>query len=124
MSHLRQLKKHSTSLLAELGDSPEEVAASLEAAGVLGVPGSNRSCAIALYVGALMGTHPRVRSVAVGQCSLVVNLVTADLRPAGRLAVQLPKPVRRFVAGFDAGCYPMLNRSHQTAPRVSMATPR
>lgn len=117
MSHLRQLKKHSTELLTHLGDSPEEVAASLEQAGVHGVPGSNRSCAVALYVGALMGAHPRVRSVAVGQCSLLVNLVTPDLRPGGRLLVQLPKPVRQFVAEFDAGHYPGLNRPPHAVPR-------
>ncbi len=120
MSHLRQLKKRSTELLADLGDSPREVAASLERAAVLGVPGSNRSCPIALYVGALMGTHPRVRSVAVGQCSLMVNLVTPDQRPGGRLVVQLPKPVRQFVAEFDAGHFPRLNRLPDTLLRTTV----
>ncbi|MGA2835624.1 MAG: hypothetical protein ABSF84_03405 [Acidimicrobiales bacterium] len=116
MGDLRQIRKHAHTLLDELGRSPDEVAASLEAAGVRGVPRSNSSCAIALYTAALMKADSRIRSVAVGPCSLVIDLARrTDSRPGGKLSVQLPKPVRGFVAGFDASRYPMVVRE-RTAP--------
>lgn len=59
MSDLRQLKKQTSALLDGLGTGPDEVAESLEAAGVHGVPKDNRSCAVAVYVSALMGSDPR-----------------------------------------------------------------
>ncbi len=111
MSHLRQLKKQTNGLLAGLGRTPEEVAESLGQVGVQGVRKSNRSCAVARYVTAVMGAEPEIRSIAVGPCSLVVNLVHPDdSKPAGRLLVQLPKAVRQFVSAFDAGSFPSLER--------------
>ncbi|MGD0311369.1 MAG: hypothetical protein ABSC90_02810 [Acidimicrobiales bacterium] len=111
MSHHRRLKQQTNQLLAGLGSSPDEVAVTLESAGVQGVPKSNQACAIALYLRALMEADSGVRSVAIGPCSLVMEIITPpDGRPAGRLVVQLPKPVRRFVAAFDAQQYPMLTR--------------
>jgi hypothetical protein len=65
-----------------------------------------------------MGADPRVRSVTVGHCSMVIALATPDLRPAGRLLVQLPKPVRRFVSAFDALKYPDNIRRPVTPMRV------
>ena len=126
MSHLRQIKRKTRGLLAELGDTPDEVAATLRSTGVQGVPRDNRSCAVALYLSALVGTEPRIRSVTVGHCSLMITLVApGDARPAGRLWVQLPKPVRTFVAAFDARQYPEVTRETTAAaaaalgPRVS-----
>jgi hypothetical protein len=122
MSQLRELKKQTNVLLAGLGSGPDEVAASLQTAGVSGLPKNNRSCAIALYLSALMGPDPRVRSVAVGHCSLVIQLAALpDLRPAGRLLIQLPKPVRQFVAAFDARQYPMIVRQAATSTEASPA---
>ena len=118
MSDLRRLKKQTNGLLAELGRSPEEVAASLGRVGIEGVPKSNRSCAVALYLMAVMGGEPVVRSVTVGPCSLVINLIgPKNDRPGGRLLVQLPKPVRRFVAAFDAGHFPGMVRDKPMAER-------
>ena len=116
MSYLRTLKRHTSTLLAGLGDSPDEVAESLRAAGVTGVPRDNRSCAVAVYVSALMGSEPRIRSVAVGHCALSISLLTPDRRPAGRLMVQLPKPVRRFVADFDDERYPSVTARPDRGP--------
>jgi len=122
MSDHRQLKKQTRALLTELGASPDQVATSLETAGVHGVPKNNRSCAIALYVTALMGADRRVRAVRVGRCSLLIDTVSApDARPSGRLQVQLPKPVRQFVAAFDAQSYPTIIRS--PSPRPASAVP-
>ncbi|HZM53924.1 MAG TPA: hypothetical protein VFC03_02740 [Acidimicrobiales bacterium] len=125
MSDLRQIKKHVNALLDGLGKSPDEVAASLHAAGVQGVPKSNSSCAIALYAAALMKADPRVRSVAVGPCSLMINLAKPrDSRPGGRLSVQLPKPVRGFVAAFDARQYPMVVRDQSADLKVPSSIAR
>jgi hypothetical protein len=110
MSHLRRLKRETTSVLTQLGKSPEEIATALRAASVQGVPKDNHFCAIAVYLTSLMGAEPSIRSVTVGPCSLLINLVGPNNRPAGNLLVQLPKPVRQFVAGFDALQYPTVVR--------------
>ncbi len=111
MSDRRQLKQETRSVLAGLGASADEVARSLASAGVNGVPKNNRSCAVAIYLNALMGSDRRVRSIKVGHCSLFIEMASASgTRPAGRLQVQLPKPVRQFVAAFDAHSYPAVTR--------------
>jgi hypothetical protein len=69
-----------------------------------------------------MGSDPRVRSIKVGHCSLLIDTVSAPgLRPSGRLQVQLPKPVRQFVAAFDAQNYPAIMRG-QSKPSPSVLT--
>jgi hypothetical protein len=119
MSEYRQLKRQVGDLLVGLGTTADEVASSLDASGVRGTPRSNRTCPVALYLSAVMGADPRVRSVTVGHCSMVIALATPDLRPAGRLLVQLPKPVRRFVSAFDALKYPENVRRPSTPARVA-----
>jgi hypothetical protein len=116
MSDLRQLKRQTRTLLTELGASPDEVFESLSAAGVHGVPKDNRSCAVARYVTVLMGADPRIRAVNVGHCSLLIDTAAPpEFRPSGRLLVQLPKPVRQFVAAFDARRYPDIIQERPTA---------
>ncbi len=110
-------------MLDGLGASPDEVAATLMAADVHGVPTDNYSCAIAVYMNSLLAGEPCIRSVAVGHCSLVISLVHEDHRPAGRLHVQLPKPVRQFVAAFDARQYPEVMRSEPVRPVEPVAVP-
>ena len=111
MGELRDIKQRVGTLLEGLGHDPDEVASTLEAAGVQGVPRSNTSCAVAVYASAVMQADPRIASVAVGPCTLVLTLVKPDDgRPAGKLVVQLPKPVRGFVDGFDAVRYPRVIR--------------
>ena len=118
MSEYRQLKRQVGDLLVGLGTTADEVASTLDAAGVRGTPRSNRSCPIALYLSAVMCADPRVRSVTVGHCSMVIALVAPDLRPAGRLLVQLPKPVRHFVSAFDALRYPENVRAPSATVRI------
>lgn len=111
MGDLRAIKKRVGCLLGELGRSPDEVADALHQAGVQGIPRSNASCAVAVYAAALLQADPRIRSVAVGPCTLVLTLTRDDgTRPGGRLVVQLPKAVRGFVHGFDARAYPEVVR--------------
>ncbi len=122
MSEHRQLKVQTRTLLTGLGTCPDEVAESLRAAGVHGIPKNNRGCAVALYLGALMGSDPRVRSIKVGHCSLLIDTVSSPgLRPSGRVQVQLPKPVRQFIAAFDAQNYPAITRG-QRQPSPSALT--
>lgn len=121
MSELRQLKRQSRALLTELGSSADEVSESLQAAGVRGVPRNNRSCAVAVYLTALMGSDPRVRSVNVGHCAVLIETAASPgFRPTGRLLVQLPKPVRQFVAAFDALEYPAVIRESPKEPRQAL----
>ncbi|MGA3146723.1 MAG: hypothetical protein ABSF33_04505 [Acidimicrobiales bacterium] len=125
MSELRQLKRQTRTLLTELGTTPDEVFESLNAAGVNGVPKDNRSCAVARYLTALMGSDPRVRAVNVGHCSLLIDTAAPpEFRPTGRLLVQLPKPVRQFVAAFDARRYPAIIQEQPAAGTAAAAGPR
>jgi len=110
MGELRDIKRRVGALLESLGHDPDEVASALEVAGVQGVPRSNSSCAIALYASAVMKADPRIKSVAVGPCTLILTLLKDDGRPGGKLTVQLPKPVRGFVDRFDAAHYPRVLR--------------
>ena len=126
MGELRGIKQRVGTLLEDLGHDPDEVASTLEAAGVQGVPRSNTSCAVAVYASAVMQADPRIASVAVGPCTLVLTLVKPDDgRPAGKLVVQLPKPVRGFVDGFDAVRYPRVLRlrTDVAAPALPSAGP-
>jgi hypothetical protein len=67
MSEYRQLKRQVGDLLVGLGTTADEVASSLGASGVRGTPRSNRTCPVALYLSAIMGADPRVRSVTIEQ---------------------------------------------------------
>jgi hypothetical protein len=126
MGELREIKRRVEALLEGLGHDSDEVASSLEAAGVQGVPKSNTSCAIALYASAVMKADPRIKSVAVGPCTLILTLLKEDGRPGGKLTVQLPKPVRGFVDEFDAAHYPTVLRlqsEESQAPALVVPTP-
>ncbi len=124
MGELRDIRRRVGALLEELGRDPDEVASTLEAAGVQGVPRSNTSCAVAVYASAVMKADPRIRSVAVGPCTLILTLVKPeDGRPAGKLVVQLPKPVRGFVDGFDAARYPRVLRLEVAGSATASAAP-
>jgi len=119
MNHLRQIRKQTSGLLEALGNSPDEVAETLLSNGVHGVPRDNHSCAVARYMSVVVGSEPSVRSVTVGPCSMMISLVRPDdNRPAGRLQVQLPKPVRDFVAAFDDRQYPMVTQEPAPEPRA------
>jgi hypothetical protein len=126
MGELREIKRRVEAQLEGLGHDSDEVASSLEAAGVQGVPRSNTSCAIALYASAVMKVDPRIKSVAVGPCTLILTLLKEDGRPGGKLTVQLPKPVRGFVDEFDAAHYPTVLRlqsEESQAPALVVPTP-
>lgn len=105
-------------LLASLGSSRSAVAASLEAAGVRAVP-RNRECSpISLYVTAVIGADPNVKSV-----SVVGDAVAVDLRAWWRpvVTVTLPPAVHDFIEAFDASCYPALLPGEHRPRKADMA---
>ncbi len=93
-------------LLVELGSDAAEVALSLEAVGVRGEPHSKLNCAIAEYLSVIVGSERVVREVRVTGRTVVIG----KYHGVRRVRVRLPRPVREFVAAFDAGAYPNLVR--------------
>jgi hypothetical protein len=91
-------------LLTGLGASGSEVARYLAEREVAGTAGDRNHCAVARFLSAVVGAEPGVRSVQVFRRLAVLNLE----RRWPWTFVVLPKPVRRFVAAFDAGCFPEL----------------
>lgn len=107
----RRLRDQVGELLVALGANRSEVAASLCDAGVWGARKDPSCCAVASYLGAVVGADPRVRSLTAGQCrvKIVLNGPVRFLPPAV-VRVPLPRPVRQFIVAFDRGMYPMLVR--------------
>jgi hypothetical protein len=87
-----------------LGTTPKEVASKLAAYGVAGRQGDAANCAIARYMGAIIGTEPGVRAISVFDRSIRVTLTPGHLP----VVVRLPRPIAKFVRAFDSGCYPEL----------------
>jgi len=100
-------------LLAGLGSTESEVAQTLRSAGIEGTKKSARDCALALYLRAVVTGDMRVGSIVVWGPTIVVHR-TGGLRLPIRLAV--PAPVRTFIAGFDLGDYPELQRDGTGGP--------
>ena len=111
MGRRRQLREQTAELLAGLGTSRAAVAASLCDAGVWGTRNNPSCCAVASYLGAVLGADPRVRSLTTGQ-SQVKIIINGPIRflPSSVVRVPLPPSVRQFVVAFDRGVYPMLVR--------------
>jgi hypothetical protein len=102
----RKVIRHQTRhLLRELGVDADGVAAALAAEGVRGRPHNVGGCAMAVYVGAVLGSDRRVHSITVGNARLWIRTRPRWSRPIG---VRLPSPVRQFIVAFDAGRFPRL----------------
>ncbi|MCK4177500.1 hypothetical protein [Aciditerrimonas ferrireducens] len=101
------VRQQTAALLHSLGATPGEVAASLAAAGVRGVPANSRECAVAVYLGAVVSADPRVRGVKVCKSEVLVERSGWWRRS---VVVPLPSAVRQFIAAFDARSYPELVR--------------
>jgi hypothetical protein len=120
MDSRRQLKQQIRDLLADLGGSHREVAACMRRAGIRAVPKNPEGCAIALYLGAVLGADSRMESVSVGSNCLKAS--TKQSTPFslfhGTMLIPVPKAVGQFIAAFDEGCYPELVRD-EPAHRVA-----
>lgn len=102
----RSLRHDVTLFLDELGSTSAEVAARLADDGIRGVPGSTDSCAIAVYLHAVLGADDRVRDIHVSN-----GWVTVSRRWGPGVLASQPNPVRAFIRMFDAGLFPELVRS-------------
>jgi hypothetical protein len=101
--------------LAALGDSPDRVRANLDHAGHRGEPGESTRCPVAAYLLAILaaGRLRAVNPVAVGDTTVTVFLADATSHE-----VDLPGPVRGFVAGFDLGEYAYLHPADYVDPET------
>jgi hypothetical protein len=85
-------------LLADLGPTDADVAATLTAAGVKGTPGSDRGSALARYLNAVVAFETQVTGVLVGDREVTVRCNRWWLRD---VVVPSPSSVRRFMIRFD-----------------------
>ena len=113
-SERRKLRDHTEHLLTALGTEPGQVARSLAAAGVKGVPSNYFDCAIAVYLGAVVGVDPQVEHLKVSKGEVMIERGRWWRRP---VVVSLPAAVRDFIVAFDARGYPDLIRPG-AAPRL------
>jgi hypothetical protein len=99
------MRSATADLLSRLGATTADVAATLESAGVRGVPRSGTSCAVARYLHAVMAADPEVRSVVVSS-----EGVSISVRPwwLADIQVAVPEPVRQFIRQFDSGAFATL----------------
>lgn len=101
----KELGRAVYSLLDDLGREPHEVAASLKGYGIRGQRGSSTDCAVARYLGAVVGSDPSIQSI-------VVRVQSVRIRSGHRwqlgTRVKVPTPVSRFICAFDQGRYPDL----------------
>jgi hypothetical protein len=91
-------------LLKDLGPTPHDVAENLTKHGVTGLARDGRECAMARYVGAVVGADPSVTTICVPKHVLRIHrrgwpFVTC---------VHNTFAVTGFVERFDLGSYPLL----------------
>lgn len=104
-----EMRKQVGELLGDLGHSGADVAMTLSDSGVRGTPKDVRSCAIAVYLSAVLGADTRVLSVEVN--SFRVRVISG--RFGIPTSVALPEAVQSFIRGFDQRCYPELIRDNR-----------
>lgn len=103
-------------VLASLGSTPNEVATSLQAFGVRGLPADIHQCAIALYLNAVVTGDRHVRAVAVWNDRIRISFGRFFGRPT---EVPLSGCLREFIDRFDAMSYPDLVRTDAEASTPS-----
>ena len=105
---VRPTYKNLSELLAGLGDNPHDIASTLQAARVTGIPRHAKECAIAVYLHAVLMGDSRMRSLEVWNDRISIKLTRWWCR---RLNVRLSQPLREFVSEFDRLRYPDLVRT-------------
>lgn len=115
------VRRQTEQLLGNLGASPGQVASTLVEGGVRGLPANSRDCAVAVYLGAVIGADSRVRGVKVCKSEVLIERAGWWRRS---VVVPLPTSVRQFIAAFDARTYPELLRGDGPAvPPGALASP-
>jgi hypothetical protein len=93
------------SFLGGLGENADDVAASLRKQGVQGQPQDKAQCAIARYLGAVVGAERRVRNISVGTSELSVS---GPHWWSAKLVIEVPPAIQQFIRAFDRYQYPDL----------------
>ncbi len=109
------IRRQTLDLLSDLGGDVETIVEHLDTAGVRGTPTNAEHCVVAVYLRAVMTADPRVRTVSVGNTSVMVSPPQGWRRS---VAVSLPGPVRRFIEAFDERRFPQLERSEGSVPHA------
>lgn len=115
----RTFKKSLCAELDALGDSAREVSSKLVASGVRGTPRDAKDCAIARYLGAIIGGDCLVTEIEVTARRLEVSTT----RRSGPIVVDLPPAICSFVAAFDRLAYPELVQSLAPPNELSQKSP-
>lgn len=90
--------------LAQLGNTPDEVAHRLSVRGFVGTPGECDTCPVARYLESTFGRYSRATAAEAE--------VFHEDAPHGYVAVETPRPVLHFIVKFDEGDYPNLIERH------------
>src|SRR3974390_3045130 len=85
------------SFLSDLGENADDVAASLRNQGVRGQPQDKAQCAIARYLGAVVGAEKRVRNISVGTSELAVS---GPHWWSTKLVIEVPSAIQQFIRAF------------------------
>lgn len=85
--------------LAELGETPEAIAATLQSRGIVGMPGDDNQCALARAMDAYFA-RPSFAVAERGPWVIANDQID--------LEVELPKPYAEFVKRFDDREFPAL----------------
>jgi hypothetical protein len=99
----QSVREEVSSLLNQLGETPEEIAESLADSGVTGQRYNMTDCPLARYTNAVMAFDPQIVQVKVGIRRLIVK---GPWRL--RCTTPIPTPVRAFVRAFDDGTFAAL----------------
>ncbi len=117
----KDLRRAVRGCLADLGDSPQVVAARLHGYGVTGLPGRADDCPMARYLRALIGSERSVGRIGVLEQRLRVTRRGLHLP----FSVALPPAIRTFVRSFDEGRYSELvdEAAGRTSPGSGLSLP-
>lgn len=106
--HRRHVTRVVTKKLEALGDTPDDIARSLEELGIKGLDGEARMCPLAIYL------DRELKSVR--NYDIAVRPKNVELRCPGffgvrEFVVPLSDMDQRFITLFDRGTYPQLDAS-------------
>lgn len=127
MFRRREIRRQAKALVGSLGDYSSEVAATLAASGVRGVPRNPFECAVSRYLHAVISAEEGIEEVGVGALSPWANRSELNLRlgssPRRPIRVQLPGPVHEFLSEFDAGRFPGLTEEASRSAGHGLSSP-
>jgi hypothetical protein len=124
----RRIRKQAKRLLVSIGQTSEQVARSLAAAGVRGVPSNAFECALAVYLGSILPADPGIEEIAVGTTKKTrlgpsKLIIRQGSLPRWTIKVRLTPAIKQFLIDFDSRRYvellverPSDSRSRRSQP--------